>query len=173
MTPAHLLYTTSQHLLKFVHLNRVDGKSQTIPKATTAPEQTNDLDIEMEVPEDTPETDERCRSIERGSKLVSVMPSVFGVVLQAPRGNIETIYPRALVLAGIRTFIDLKKYRSAFLACRSQMVDLNILHDYAPQQFMENILLFIEQVKKVEFIDDFLSRLRYDIPCIFLYSKLT
>ncbi|KAJ6135871.1 hypothetical protein N7512_001031 [Penicillium capsulatum] len=138
LTPAHLLFTTSQHLLKFVHLNRVE---------------------DMEVPDDTPETDERCRSIERGSKLVSVIPSIFAVVLQAPRGNIETIYPRALVLAGIRTFIDQKKYRSAFLACRSQMVDMNILHDYAPQQFMENIQLFIEQVKKVDFIDDFLSRL--------------
>lgn len=115
----------------------------------------------MEVPDDTPETDERCRTIERGSKLVSVMPSIFAVVLQAPRGNIETIYPRALVLAGIRTFIDQKKYRSAFLACRSQMVDLNILHDYAPGQFMENIALFIDQVKKIEYIDDFISRLSY------------
>lgn len=123
----------------------------------------NNLTIhaEMEVPDDTPETDERCRSIERGSKLVSVMPSVFAVVLQAPRGNIETIYPRALVLAGIRTFIDQKKYRSAFLACRSQMVDLNILHDYAPEQFMENISLFVDQVKKIDYIDDFISRLSY------------
>lgn len=25
VTPAHLLFTTSQHLLKFVHLNRADG----------------------------------------------------------------------------------------------------------------------------------------------------
>lgn len=116
---------------------------------------------EMEVPDDTPETDERCRSIERGSKLVSVIPSIFAVVLQAPRGNIETIYPRALVLAGIRTFIDQKKYRSAFLACRSQMVDLNILHDYAPEQFMENVGLFIDQVKKIDYIDDFISRLSY------------
>ncbi|KAJ5113385.1 hypothetical protein N7456_001919 [Penicillium angulare] len=149
LTPAHLLFTTSQHLLKFVHLNHAE---------------------EMEVPEDTPETDERCRSIERGSKLVCVMPSVFGVVLQAPRGNIETIYPRALVLAGIRTFIDLKKYRSAFLACRSQMVDYNILHDYAPQQFMENILLFIEQVKRVDHIDDFLSRLSEDDVSQTLYK---
>lgn len=115
----------------------------------------------MEVPEDTPETDERCRSIERGSRLVSVIPSIFAVVLQAPRGNIETIFPRALVLAGIRTFIDQKKYRSAFLACRSQMVDLNILHDYAPEQFMENITLFIDQVKKIDYIDDFISRLSY------------
>lgn len=114
----------------------------------------------MEVPEDTPETDERCRSIERGSKLVSVIPSIFAVVLQAPRGNIETIFPRALVLAGIRTFIDRKNYRAAFLACRSQMVDMNILHDYAPRQFMESVQLFVEQVKKIEFIDDFLSRLK-------------
>jgi elongator complex protein 1 len=115
----------------------------------------------MEIPEDTPEIDERCRSIERGSRLVSVMPSIFAVVLQAPRGNIETIFPRALVLAGIRTFIDQKKYRSAFMACRSQMVDLNILHDYAPAQFLANIPLFIDQVKKIDYIDDFLSRLQY------------
>ncbi|KAJ5579148.1 hypothetical protein N7450_008015 [Penicillium hetheringtonii] len=120
--------------------------------------------------QDTPETDERCRSIERGSKLVSVIPSIFAVVLQAPRGNIETIYPRALVLAGIRTFIDQKKYRSAFLACRSQMVDMNILHDYAPQQFMESIQLFIEQVKKVDFIDDFLSRLKEEDVSQTLYK---
>ncbi|KAJ6179337.1 hypothetical protein N7519_009798 [Penicillium mononematosum] len=149
VTPSHLLFTTSAHLLKFVHLNHVD---------------------EMEVPEDTPETDERCRSIERGSRLVSVIPSIFAVVLQAPRGNIETIFPRALVLAGIRTFIDQKKYRSAFLACRSQMVDLNILHDYAPEQFMENITLFVDQVKKIDYIDDFLSRLSEDDVSQTLYK---
>ncbi|OQE91889.1 hypothetical protein PENNAL_c0008G02372 [Penicillium nalgiovense] len=149
VTPSHLLFTTSAHLLKFVHLNHVD---------------------EMEVPEDTPETDERCRSIERGSRLVSVIPSIFAVVLQAPRGNIETIFPRALVLAGIRTFIDQKKYRSAFLACRSQMVDLNILHDYAPEQFMESITLFVDQVKKIDYIDDFLSRLSEDDVSQTLYK---
>ncbi|GMG26980.1 unnamed protein product [Aspergillus oryzae] len=118
---------------------------------------------DMEVPPDTPETDERCRSIERGSRLVSVIPSVFAVVLQAPRGNIETTYPRALVLAGIRSFIDRKNYRSAFLTCRSQMVDMNIIHDYAPEQFMESVPLFIDQVKRVDFIDEFLSRLRYTL----------
>ncbi|KAE8340311.1 hypothetical protein BDV24DRAFT_63860 [Aspergillus arachidicola] len=138
VTQSHVLFTTSQHLLKFVHLTRAE---------------------DMEVPPDTPETDERCRSIERGSRLVSVIPSVFAVVLQAPRGNIETTYPRALVLAGIRSFIDRKNYRSAFLTCRSQMVDMNIIHDYAPEQFMESVPLFIDQVKRVDFIDEFLSRL--------------
>jgi elongator complex protein 1 len=116
----------------------------------------------MDVPADTPETDERCRSIERGGRIVTVTPSNFAVTLQMPRGNLETIYPRALVLAGIRSFIDAKEYRSAYLACRSQMVDMNILHDYAPQQFMENVTLFITQVKRVDYIDEFLSRLKYD-----------
>ncbi|KAE8353910.1 IKI3 family-domain-containing protein [Aspergillus coremiiformis] len=149
MTQSHVLFTTSQHLLKFVHLTRAE---------------------DMEVPPDTPETDERCRSIERGSRLVSVIPSVFAVVLQAPRGNIETIYPRALVLAGIRSFIDRKNYRSAFLTCRSQMVDMNIIHDYAPQQFMESVPLFIDQVKRVDFIDEFLSRLREEDVSETLYK---
>lgn len=77
-----------------------------------------------------------------------------------PRGNTETIYPRALVLAGIRKYVDNKKYRAAYLACRSHMVDMNILHDHFPSQFMANVSLFIDQVKKVEYIDEFLSRLR-------------
>lgn len=124
----------------------------------------------MEVPGDTPETDERCRNIERGGKLVTVTPSTFAVTLQMPRGNIETIHPRALVLAGIRTFIDRKDYRSAFLACRSQMVDMNILHDYAPEQFMENVQLFVDQVKRIDYVDEFISRLRCVFKCL-LFGK--
>lgn len=88
------------------------------------------------------------------------MPSIFALTLQMPRGNIETIYPRAFVLAGIRKHIENKKYRAAYLVCRSHMVDMNILHDYLPTQFLANIPLFIDQVKKLEFIDEFLSRLK-------------
>ncbi|KAL4927181.1 Elongator subunit IKI3 [Aspergillus undulatus] len=149
VTSSHVIFTTSLHLLKFAHLTRAE---------------------DMEVPPDTPETDERCRSIERGSRLVTVMPSTFMVVLQALRGNIETIYPRALVLAGIRTFIDRKDYRSAFLTCRSQMVDMNIIHDYAPEQFMESITLFVDQVKRVDFVDEFLSRLKEEDVSQTLYK---
>lgn len=138
VTPAHLIFTTTQHLIKFVHLHSGD----------------------LEVPLDEPEKDERCRSIERGAKLVTVMPTSFSLVLQMPRGNLETIYPRALVLAGIRRSIAAKDYKSAFFACRNHRVDMNILHDYAPQQFMTSVLLFVKQLKKVEHIDLFLSQLR-------------
>ncbi|KAF7186676.1 Elongator complex protein 1 [Pseudocercospora fuligena] len=137
VTATHLIYTTSSHLIKFVHLH--DGQ--------------------LEVPPDEPEKDERCRNIERGAKLVTVMPSAYCLVLQMPRGNLETIYPRALVLAGIRAAISERNYKKAFKICRTQRVDMNILHDYAPVQFMNDIDLFIEQVKKVESIDLFLSSL--------------
>ena len=88
------------------------------------------------------------------------MPSTFALVMQMPRGNLETIHPRALVLAGIRDSINNKKLKKAFFACRNHRVDMNILHDHAPQQFISNVSLFIEQVKKVEHIDLFLSQLR-------------
>jgi elongator complex protein 1 len=88
------------------------------------------------------------------------MPSAYALVLQMPRGNLETIYPRALVLAGIRRSINAKNYKKAFFACRNQRVDMNIIHDHAPQQFMENVAVFVDQIKKVEHIDLFLSQLR-------------
>ncbi|KAL8694552.1 MAG: hypothetical protein Q9218_000808 [Villophora microphyllina] len=151
VTPSHLIFTTSQHLLKFVH---IVGNAE-----------------DLEVPSDTPESDERCRSIERGAKLVTAMPSIFAVVLQMPRGNLETIYPRALVLAGIRGSIDRRNYKKAFLACRNQRVDMNILHDHQPDQFISDVSLFIDQIKKVEHVDLFLSSLREEDVSKTIYQE--
>jgi len=116
--------------------------------------------LDLEVPPDDPQNDERCRSIERGARLVTVMPSKYSVVLQMPRGNLETIYPRALVLAAIRRDIQAKRYGDAFLTCRTQRVDMNILHDHLPDLFMDNIGLIVEQLTRVDFIDLLLSSLR-------------
>lgn len=139
LTDAHLILTTAQHLLKFVHL--------------TDP-------TEMEVPGDTPEVDERCRSIERGARIVTVIPSTYAVTLQMPRGNLETIYPRVLVVSGIRHHISQGNYLAAFLACQTHQVDLNILHDYDPQRFLSQIAEFIDQLKKPARVDEFLSKLK-------------
>ncbi|KAH0543824.1 hypothetical protein FGG08_001863 [Glutinoglossum americanum] len=111
-------------------------------------------------PSDDPDIDGRCRAIERGARLVTVMPTSFSLVLQMPRGNLETIFPRALVLVGIRRSISSREYRTAFLACRSHRVDMNILHDHAPAQFMSNVGVFVDQIRKVEHIDLFLSQLK-------------
>jgi len=122
------------------------------------------------VPLDEPEKDERCRAIERGAKLVAVMPTNYSLTMQMPRGNLETIYPRALVLAGIRKSISTKDYRKAFFACRNHRVDMNILHDYAPAQFMASVDLIVQQLRKVSHIDLFLSQLRYVLAFLSSHS---
>ncbi|KAF2480024.1 IKI3 family-domain-containing protein [Neohortaea acidophila] len=137
ITASHLIYTTNQHRLKFIHLH--PGR--------------------LEIAGDEPEKDERCRSIERGAKIITAIPSAYSVILQMPRGNLETIYPRALVLAGVRQSVRDRDYKKAFLTCRTQRVDMNILHDYLPDQFMQDVGLFVKQVKKTEYIDLFLSSL--------------
>lgn len=152
ITPAHLIYTTTTHMLKFVH----------IASATSV--------NSLEVPLDEPEKDERCRAIERGARLVTAIPSALSLVLQMPRGNLETIYPRAMVLAGIRKLIDEKNYKKAFAHCRTQRVDMNLLYDYQPEQFLDNVALFIDQVKKISYIDLFLSSLREEDVTHTLYK---
>ncbi|KAF2677310.1 elongator complex protein 1 [Lentithecium fluviatile CBS 122367] len=150
VTPAHLIFTTTQHLLKFVHLTTLD---------------------DLEIPTDEPQTDERCRSIERGSKLVTVMPTTYSVVLQMPRGNLETIYPRALVLAAIRRSIETERYEDAFLTCRNQRVDMNILHDHDPDHFLANISKVVAQINKVDHIDLLLSQLRNEDVSETMYKE--
>ena len=42
------------------------------------------------------------RRVERGSRIVTVVPSAMSLVLQMPRGNLESINPRPLVLEVVR-----------------------------------------------------------------------
>lgn len=114
----------------------------------------------LDIPLDDPENDERCRSIERGARLVTAMPTKMSIVLQMPRGNLETIFPRAMVLSGIRQLVEQNRYGEAFSTCRAQRVDMNILYDHRPAQFLENVGLFLDQVKDAASIDLFLSSLK-------------
>jgi len=61
------------------------------------------------------------RAVELGARIVSV-PNGSGstsVTLQMPRGNLEQVRPRALVLAVIRRLIAMRRYAAALELCRS------------------------------------------------------
>lgn len=137
ITDNFLLFTTAQHNLQFVHLNSLDFKP--IPL------------VEEGV------VDERVRALERGSILVSVIPSSSAVVLQAPRGNLETIHPRIMVLSQVRKDILARRYKEAFVCCRTHRISLDILHDYAPDLFYANLSSFIDQVERVDYLNFFIS----------------
>ena len=54
----------------------------------------------------TAASDETVRTVERGSRLICAVAMDTKVILQMPRGNLEVIHPRSLVLAAAHNFLD-------------------------------------------------------------------
>lgn len=145
-TPTHLILTT-QTKLKFVHLPSaadLSGLSGSQYVPTVAEENA---------------INEQSREIERGSLLVAAIPDRMCVVLQAPRGNLETVYPRILVLNFVRARVAQLDYKEAFRVCKVHRVDMNLLYDLDPEQFESHIEDVIQQLGTDENTDLFLSSL--------------
>lgn len=154
ITESHLLFTTVQSKLCFIHLNSSQENYEIFLNLT------NENIV-----------DERIRQVERGSILINVMPTKYSVVLEAPRGNLETICPRIIVLSAIRKFIKQKNYKDAFITCRTHRIDLDILHDYEPELFFNNVETFINQISKVEYLDLFVSCLHEEDVTVTKYRE--
>jgi len=105
----------------------------------------------------------------------------MSLVLQMPRGNLETISPRALVMEVVRQDLDTwvldsivlmistenscplisGNFRKAFLSCRKHRIDLNFLVDHNQTAFLERLSSFVEQLDDVDHINLFLTNLGY------------
>lgn len=83
-TPEFLIYTTSAQSSHYAPLPSVVRVIEGEDVATVA-------EKEWEV-----------RRVERGALAVVACPSSMSLVLQMPRGNLETVYPRPLVLSVVR-----------------------------------------------------------------------
>ena len=70
------------------------------------------------------------RTVERGSRIVAIPPGSCTVVLQQPRGNLEIVAPKALVLPSIAKSLKMRHFKTAFRLCAKERVDLNVLVDY-------------------------------------------
>lgn len=114
------------------------------------------------------------RNIERGGRLVAVLSGKPSAVLQMPRGNLEVVFPRALVLRHAMMKIHDKQFKEAFELVRRHKVDPNLIVDMNPVDFLDGggAKLFIEQIHNVEYLNLFISCLqnsnvteeRYPIP---------
>lgn len=82
-TPEYLIYTTSAQQSFYAPLSVVSSlaRGEDVPNHLREWEQ---------------------RRVERGALIVVACPSQMSLVLQMPRGNLETVYPRPLVLAVVR-----------------------------------------------------------------------
>ncbi|KAJ2709163.1 putative elongator complex protein 1, partial [Coemansia spiralis] len=141
-----LLFTTTTHRMRVVPVG---------PALTTAAPNEDDDDEA-----DSNKFEERQRRVERGSAIVLAAPVGDTVVLQMPRGNLETIRPRALVLAAVRRMLDARRFRDAVVACRVNRIDLNIVHDHAPAAFMADLPEFVRQVDDPDLLNLFATSLR-------------
>ena len=122
------------------------------------------------------------RRVERGSRIVTTVSSNMSLVLQMPRGNLETVNPRPLVLEVVKKdvdgyrfstcpvfCVDQKPYsgqwRKAFLSCRKHRIDLNILVEHNPDRFFSDLSKFVEQIDDVDYTNLFLT----SVGCVGLY----
>lgn len=84
---------------------------------------------------------------ERGAVLVAALGEEAGVLIQTPRGNLETLYPRELVLATAARLLRTRQYAQALEVCRRHRLDLNLVVDYGGwERFVENAPAFVRAV---------------------------
>ncbi|NWT12489.1 ELP1 protein, partial [Vireo altiloquus] len=122
---------------------------------------------------------ETMRKVERGSRIVTVVPQDTKVVLQMPRGNLETVHHRALVLAQIQKWLDRLMFREAFQCMRKLRINLNLLYDHNPKAsqpsslvFLENTETFIRQIDSVNYINLFFTELKEEDFTKSMYPSL-
>lgn len=105
-------------------------------------------------------SEEYVRGLERGAKLVVAVARESKVVLQMPRGNLETIHPRPLVIHMVKGYLDAKKYSLALDVLRRHRIDLNLIVDHDPEAFMDSVEDFAGQIVDDHRLCLFIAELR-------------
>ncbi|XP_058451587.1 elongator complex protein 1 [Malaya genurostris] len=111
------------------------------------------------------------RRIERGSKLIVVVPKSSRTVFQLPRGNLEAIAPRVLSLCLVADCLDALEYYKAFDILRKERINLNLIVDHNPQLFLSNLERFLLEITNVNWLNLFISDLLDQDVCQTMYSS--
>ncbi|XP_038221974.1 putative elongator complex protein 1 [Zerene cesonia] len=120
--------------------------------------------------DDTESADVYKRRVERGSKIIVVVPNDTKTVLQMPRGNLEVIEPRPLSLKIVGEHLNSLKYYEAFDLMRKQRINLNLMYDHNPQLFIKNIDKFLDTIKNNSWLSLFLTDLENKDTTKTMYS---
>lgn len=147
-----LLLTTHSHVCHCLRLSTLSVKG-----------------IQSALSSDTNQNNETVRKVERGSRIVTVVPQDTRLILQMPRGNLETIHHRALVLAQLRKWLDGLKFKDAFECMRKLRINLNLIYDHNPTVFLDNIEIFLKQLDSINHINLFLTELKEEDTTTTMY----
>uniref|UniRef100_A0A8D3DMJ3 Elongator complex protein 1 n=1 Tax=Scophthalmus maximus TaxID=52904 RepID=A0A8D3DMJ3_SCOMX len=149
-----LLITTHSHTCRCLQLSALSVKG-----------------LQAALASDGGQNDETQRRVERGSRIVTAVPGDTRVILQMPRGNLETVNHRALLLAQLRKWLDSLKFREAFECMRKLRINLNLIYDHNPKVFLENIETFITQMNSIDHINLFLTELKEEDTTCSMYPR--
>lgn len=99
---------------------------------------------------------------ERGAKIIGVLHGdEAAVILQTTRGNLESIYPRKLVLASIVHALVQRRFRDALHMVRRHRIDFNIIVDHCGwPTFLLSASDFVSQVNNLSYITEFVCAIK-------------
>uniref|UniRef100_A0A1I7YEZ4 Elongator complex protein 1 n=1 Tax=Steinernema glaseri TaxID=37863 RepID=A0A1I7YEZ4_9BILA len=95
------------------------------------------------------------RPVERGATLLSHEKGGTRVWMQMPRGNLELIHHRSLLIHRLKKLLDDHDYGTATSDMRRQRVDMNLLYDHNPEDFLEHLEDYVNAVNDADFINIF------------------
>ncbi len=168
-----LTFTTFNHVLYCVPLREEDIDDDSRPESEkpseksllaliASTETTNMTKSEDNIVHSLIESFRAIRPIDRDSKIVATPVSDVRLILQAPRGNLETIAPRPVVRARVRELVRNGKYGEAFRLSRRQRIDMNEMVDVDFNAFIANVGKVIAQVQKPDHLSIFLTNIEGD-----------
>ncbi|TKR96983.1 hypothetical protein L596_010918 [Steinernema carpocapsae] len=109
------------------------------------------------------------RAVERGAMLVCLDDT--RVWMQMPRGNLELIHHRCLLIHKLKKLLDTHDYREATVEMRRQRVDMNLLYDHDPEVFLDNVKTYVDAVDNADLINNFVFSLNGSDCTVVTYSN--
>lgn len=112
---------------------------------------------------------------EKGAQIVGVLHGdESAVILQTPRGNIECVYPRKLVLVSIINALANKRFKDALQMVRRHRIDFNIIVDHCGwQSFIGSAADFVLQVDNLNYVTEFVCAIKHEDVMETLYKNYT
>ncbi|CAG0880547.1 unnamed protein product [Cyprideis torosa] len=98
------------------------------------------------------------RQLENGACLLYAGQNIVAMM---PRGNLEVIYPRRLVMHEVQRLMNRGQYIGATSLLRRHKLSLDLLADHNPAQFIKSITVIALSLMSKNYLVDFLRELQY------------
>lgn len=120
----YLIFTTTQSTARLLRRDHA-----CFQRAHYADQSDEGRALMLAIPTSVHPYDVTYRALEKGARAVVCVPDGENLVLQMPRGNLETVTPLGLVLSTLQRLLRRECYSDAFLLARRARLDLNLLFD--------------------------------------------